>query len=198
MLRNWQTKLEELRLQLALGEMDAADEFEKLKQRYHKHFDAFKEKLNDMEQSEMVSGLRTALDELRVQLALGKAETKEAFDEQKAKLKKLMTKVRQETQKIAREHKDDLDQWSDLLNDAMDNLSMHLDILKLQFHLGKAEAREKIKEKRKEMEERLKKLNERIEKLTAAGKEKWDDIYKDLSVMYNDLKENMKRSFSKE
>lgn len=65
----------------------------------------------------------------------------------------------------------------------MDNLSMHLDILKLQFHFGKAKAREKIKEKRKEMEARMKKLNERIEKLAASGKEKWEELYKDILMV---------------
>lgn len=109
MLRGWQTKLEELRLQLALGEMDAADEFEELKKRSRKHFDAFKRNLGKVEQSEAVMKLRTTLEELRVQLALGKAETKDAFDKQKAKLKRLMAKVKQEARKITQEHKDDLD-----------------------------------------------------------------------------------------
>ena len=198
MLKNWQTRLEELRLQLALGEMDAADEFEELKKRYRKHFEAFRKKLDEMESSEIVTELKTTLEELRVQLALGKAESKEAFDEQKAKLKRLMARLRQGARKMQREHKGDFDQWNELLEDVMENLALHLDMLKLQFHLGKAEAKEKIKEKRKEMEERMRKLNERLDKLAAAGKEKWDEIYKDLSVMYNDLRDNMKRSFSEE
>jgi cytochrome c556 len=196
MLQNWQTRLEELRLQLALGEMDAADEFEELKKRYRKHFESFRKKLDEMEDSELVTELKTTLEKLRLQLALGRAESKDAFDEQKAKLKRLMARLRGQARKMAKEHEGELKEWNELLDDVMEHLSMHLDILRLQFHLGKAEAREKIREKRKEMEERMKKLNDRLEKLAAAGKEKWDEIYKDLSSMYNDFRSNMKESFS--
>ena len=185
LLKHWQDKLEEFRLQMALGSMDAADEFEALKKRYRKYFHSFRQKLeNDPTVSKLRDELKATLEELEVQLALGKAETKEAFEEQKEKLRKLMDKAKRLAKELYNDNKEDLKEWEEMFNDVCDNLRMQLDYFRLYYHLGKKEAQQRFAGHRKEMEEQLKRVNERLEKLTKAGKEKWDEIYKEMQDAY--------------
>lgn len=198
LLKHWRDKLEEFRLQMTLGSMDAADEFEALKKRYRKYFHSFRQKLeNDPTVSKLRDELKATLEELEVQLALGKAETKEAFEEQKEKLRKLMDKAKRLAKGLYNDNKDDLKEWEEMFSDVCDNLRMQLDYFRLYYHLGKKEAQQRFAGPRKEMEEQLKRVNERLEKLTKAGKEKWDEIYKEMQEAYSVLRDSFQQGFDR-
>ena len=86
------TKVEELEVQLALGKAEAVDWLEREK----KNIGTFLEKAKDaVEKAENIGEekkeeLLTKYEELQVQLALGKAETREAFETQKSKIEDAM------------------------------------------------------------------------------------------------------------
>lgn len=94
--RRLQEELDDLRVQLALGKADAADYMEEKK----KEFSQFVEETrNHLQHSgEPVSGklatVRGKLDELRVQLALGRMETADAYEAQKEKIGSAIREVR--------------------------------------------------------------------------------------------------------
>jgi hypothetical protein len=197
LLKHWQNRLEELRLQMSLGKMDASDEFEALKKRYRKYFSSFKQKLSEMEPgiNELRDELKAVLDELELQLALGKAETKEAFETQKENLRRLMDKAKRLAKQLYNENKDKFRDWEEMFNDVCEHLHMQLDYLRLYYHLGKKEADARFADKRHEMEEQLKRMNERLEKLAKAGKEKWKEIYAEMQEAYAVLRDNLQQSF---
>ena len=95
------TKLEELQVQAALGKAELSDKFEEVKKETRKQFQNIKSEVNSVidEDKEEWKHFKTKLEHLEVQLALGKAETKEVLEEQKKNLKKAFHDVKNLIQK---------------------------------------------------------------------------------------------------
>lgn len=85
-LRNTATELEELRVQTALGKAELKDIFETQKKKLYDAIHETKNKLTSIEQHPLLLSLINALEHLQVQLSLGYAEGKEAFEEQRKKI----------------------------------------------------------------------------------------------------------------
>lgn len=90
------TKLEELQLQTALGKAELIDKFEEVKKDSRKQYERIKSEVNATIQKdgEKWNKLKAKLEHLEVQLALGKAETKEILEEQKKKLSQAIAEVK--------------------------------------------------------------------------------------------------------
>lgn len=90
------TKLEELQLQTALGKAELIEKFEEVKKDYRNEYERIKSEVNATIQrdSEKWNKLKGKLQHLELQLALGKAETKEMFEEQKKNLKEAIADVK--------------------------------------------------------------------------------------------------------
>lgn len=81
-------ELDELKVQLALGKAEASDHFEKKKAEFAALVDDTKARLEKLEAGpkETAATARQKLDELKVQLELGKMETIDTYREQREKL----------------------------------------------------------------------------------------------------------------
>lgn len=94
-LRKAATELEELRVQAALGKAEAKDAFQDAR----KNFDTFiHDSKAQLEQAgafttEKATELKSTLEHLRVQVALGSAEAKDAIEEQMDKLKTAFSEI---------------------------------------------------------------------------------------------------------
>ncbi len=94
-LRKAATELEELRVQAALGKSEAKDAFQDAR----KNFDVFihdsKEQLEHASEitKEKATELKSTLEHLRVQVALGSAEAKDTLEEQMKKIKTALNKI---------------------------------------------------------------------------------------------------------
>ena len=82
-LKNFDRELDELEVQISLGEKELEDAFEKGKTNFKSFVDEASKTVEGLGNTEAATNLRTKLDELRVQLALGRAEGKDAFEAQK-------------------------------------------------------------------------------------------------------------------
>ncbi|MBL7931282.1 MAG: hypothetical protein JNL60_05255 [Bacteroidia bacterium] len=85
-LRNTATELEELRVQTALGKAELKDIFETLKKKLYNEIHETRNKLMNIEQHPSLLPLINALEHLKIQLSLGYAEGKEAFEEQRKRI----------------------------------------------------------------------------------------------------------------
>ena len=85
-------ELEELQVQVALGKADAKDKYVGAKKRYNEFLHRAKLHLDKTEKisKEKIDLFKVAFDELRLELALGKAETKDFLEEQKKKILKIV------------------------------------------------------------------------------------------------------------
>lgn len=90
-------QLEELQVQMNLGKAEASDKYEEWKKEFSHFVNDAKTKVNSDNMKKVQEEIEALLDELRVQLALGKAEGFEAFQAQK---KKILEKIHEIENKI--------------------------------------------------------------------------------------------------
>lgn len=137
-----------------------ATRFEELKLRFKAGLDQLDEGLEAWLKAhpDEVLQVRQAIDETRVQLALGKADTLEAFEEQQKKIiaKWSLLKARLESQPDFQKVKEvigrDLNEWR-----------VRLDILKIQYSLGRMEWRDNWKNISAELSREMENLGKAIE-----------------------------------
>lgn len=94
-------EIEELSVQFNLGKAEAADKFESVKKDFHSKVNEWKiigEQIKSTGK-EKSQTLKSKLEELQVQLALGKAEAKDLFHEQKKKIMKSISELEAEIRK---------------------------------------------------------------------------------------------------
>lgn len=181
LFNNWKASLEELRMQFNLGKMDASEAFETQKKHLRGLIEGMKlnvDKATDMAE-ENAQKLRAKLDELMVQLNLGKAETKELYEEQRKKIDIALQEV-YAAGKLA--YHGNYTYMMELFDNNTKAFKTGLDIVKLQFALGKMEAKEEAEKARKEMNEKIAELQvfaEKAQQLTKENLEEWSKQMKE-------------------
>lgn len=95
-LKKAATKIEELQLQTALGKAELSDKLEEIKKESLEQYHEFKHDINSAidKGDQKWDELKAKLEHLELQLALGKAETKEVIEEQKKNLNKAIADVK--------------------------------------------------------------------------------------------------------
>lgn len=156
-----QREIDELVLQLALGKAEARDKFEETKQEFRTRVAEFRVTNVGTEVSATSKKLKGLLEELEVQLALGKADTREMFEEQKEKIEGIVEKVRAEFKKLKLEVLD-----KEHLEHEFEKFKLKLEVLRLRFQLKKFEVRDSFKESmheaKKKIEQTASRLKEKV------------------------------------
>ena len=181
MMNEWRTRVDELKVQLNLGKMDAADAFEKQKDHLKDFINQAKQNLDkgtDMAE-EQVKALRTKLEELRVQLSLGKADTMEAFEEQRKKIEPALHEVYESGKKA---FNTTYEQGSKLFDHQSELFKTGLEVLQLQFALGKMEAKDEAEKLKKEISEKMEEMQTKAKEFQHSAMqnmEEWSTMAKD-------------------
>lgn len=134
------------------------------------------------------SEIRQTLDELRVQMALGKAETRDAFDAESKKVHQ---------QLHAAEHL--VEQWGDELETRAeketerfvrigDRLRSELEAAELQYALGRAEAQEAVKEGRRELRDLVADARRELKEAGEEAGERWQAFEDRMGTALSDLR----------
>lgn len=89
-------KLEELQVQSALGKAELEDKFEEIKKESKEQYQQLKSEVNATIQKDSArwDKVKAKFEHLELQLALGKAETKDMLEEQKKSLSKAFKEVK--------------------------------------------------------------------------------------------------------
>lgn len=185
MMNEWRTRVDELKVQLNLGKMDAAEAFEKQKDHLKDFINQAKQNIDkgtDMAE-ENVNALRAKLDELRVQLSLGKADTLEAFEAQRKKIEPALHEVYAAGKKA---FNTGFEQGSKLFDHQAELFKTGLEVLQLQFALGKMEAKDEAEKLRKD-------INQKMEEMQVKAKEFQHSAMQNMEEWSNMAKENMEK-----
>jgi hypothetical protein len=183
----WRAKFEEMQTQFSLGKMDAGDAFEKQKDTFKKLVLDFKESIDKATDTakENVTVLKSKLEDLQVQLSLGKADGTEAFEEQKKKIEIALNEVFIEGRKFFNTN-------FDLAMQQFDNTSQlfktGMEILKLQFSLGKMDSKDKVDELQKSVSEKINEMNIHFKQAQEIGKQNLDIWTKLMKENYEKMK----------
>lgn len=190
-------ELEDLRQQVeADTEEQAAEKLESHKTSFMSFIDSSKEKLDGILSGDASLKARQALDELRVQLALGKAESKEALDEQKNKLDQALSAAESHYSSLKDGADEEFGKWTAEFGDWKEKLQTRMDITRLQYSLGKAEAKEEMEKKRKDLSQRLNSMKATLDELEDKGEDKVEEFSKELSESFSHFKKAVKGLFS--
>ncbi len=171
----WKTSLEEMRVQFSLGKMDAVDSFEKQKDQLRSMIETLKtntDKATDIAE-EKANELRAKLEELRLQLNLGKAETADVFETQRKKIDLALQEVFA-AGKLA--YHGNYGYMMELFENNSKAIKTGLEIAQLQFKLAQMEAKDGAEAAKKEIQEKIAELQQAAEKakdLTKENLEQW-------------------------
>lgn len=187
-LKKATVELEEFMVQAALGKAEARDTYEELKKIFDKHLHQSKvsvESIKDLSK-EKLTALKTIIENLQVQLALGKAETKDVFETQQAKIVNALNQL----EEFIKNNKFANEQYSHLLLE-MGKFKIKLDILKMRYELGKLEARIEFKDKKKELAKKIEEIEERLTMKKDTVTNAWGDFTEEISKAYAHFKKTI-------
>lgn len=177
------TEIDELRVQLALGKAEAKELYEINKKRFHTSVQEMENKFRELKKDEAILPLVNALETLRVQLALGKAETKELFEEQYDKIHKALNQLESElknnktiSENYARLHLE------------LEKFKIKLELFALHYKLKKISAQFDFENRKAELAEKLDGIKAKMLLKQKEGKEKWENFQEEIKEAYNHLK----------
>ncbi|MCA1761827.1 MAG: hypothetical protein ABR574_07705 [Cryomorphaceae bacterium] len=189
----WKQKTEELRLQLHLGKKEAEEKFEEEKKRIEHWAETTREEIGDLS-SGKAKAFKAKLDTLRLQAALGKAESKSAVEEQEKKLKLALEDAQKEAQHLAEDSSEKIATVGRNAQDKMGIWQTQMDIFRLQLQLGKKEAEVEWETKKKQIREKLNEMDHSIEQMKKDGSESLDNFKSEISKSWK----HFKSAFSKD
>lgn len=167
-LKKAQKEIEEFALQASLGKAEAGDKFEELKGEFREKAGEWKQFFSNLKSSnqEKADKLKSQLDELQLQLSLGKADAKDYFFEQK---KKILNSLHELESGLKENPK--INERLNEFNTEIEKFKLKLHILELQFELKSFKGKEKIKEV-------MDVAGIEVDKLFMKADEKWNDAKK--------------------
>lgn len=178
-----QQEIDELALQLSLGRAEGKEKFEEVKKEFGRQVSELKSLLANQNDQSINPQICSRIDDLELQLTLGKADTKERFDIQKDNIVRAITTVEVELK----------EQWHKIQSPhffvhEIEKFRLKLEILRLRFGLKKFEIKEgyftKMALARKEINDLTAGAKDHLTK----GKEKYDDFRDEVSLAYRHLK----------
>ncbi|HEX6893398.1 MAG TPA: hypothetical protein VF141_21955, partial [Chryseolinea sp.] len=185
-----QREIDELVLQCALGKAEARDTFEEAKKEFRSRVGEFKTTSLGAKVSGLTSNLKGSLEELDVQLSLGKADSKEMFEEQKKKIEVVINKLRSELKEIKDEVFD-----REHLEHEIETFKLKMEVLRLRFELKKFEVRDSFKsgmqQVKRKIEQTASKLNDKLsteKNALEVFREESRDVYKRLRKVIESIK----------
>lgn len=175
--------VEGLNLQLHLGKAEAEKAFEEQKAslrdwtvKMSSRVEAAKE--INKEQTERI---QTALEELRLQAALGKATTRDVLREQQKELKKRMELLRSDIDIVFETSKEQSDDLLEDLSLKLHDYQTKFDIFRLQLQLAKMDGEEALEKRKKEAAIKLKEFQKEVEKRAEEASGKFEHFSKEMT-----------------
>lgn len=182
-LKKAAAELEEFQVQASLGKAELADSYEDAKKKFNQVVHEAKFKMKDSSH-EAYQDLRASLDELVVQLNLGKAETKDAFTEQK---KKILLQLHEVEVKIKSD---------ETLNKVKRNMLTDIELFKLKLELLEAQLNDGTDRFKATYEESKKEFLDFVEQMKSKYQDKeeetekhWDHFQGEMTEAFNHFKQ---------
>lgn len=193
-LSEWKSDLEHLNVHLHLGVDEAKDEVEEQKKKLKNWLDDTSHKLNELkgQSDEKLSTLRTRIDELRVQAALGKAESRDAAQEQARKISNSFNKFNAEWHEMLDDSKEDVKEFKEETKLKMDSLHTQFDVLKLRLKLGSMDAKDEWNEVKEKVSHKFNDSKHKLEAVADSSEDKFKQLRDELSNSWKRIKDIVK------
>jgi hypothetical protein len=180
-LRKAATEIEELRVQMALGKMEAKLVFEDMKKMFNENLHWARVKMNSVQDNENVLSVINAVQHLQVQLSLGLAETKEAFGEQYKKISDSLNSLETKLN-------DNVNEYYPELRLEVEKFKAKLELLSLNFKLNTLKTESKLKEKRQNFWGKLESTHKKMQATEKAAEQKWEHFNRQMNEAFGHFK----------
>ena len=127
--------------------------------------------------------LKGKFEELKVQLALGKAESRDAFTEQRKQIEKIMREI----EGLLDSHGLSLElhlKW----RGEMERFKILLEIIGLQYALDKMELKERLEKNKTDFKEKVEKLKTKFSEKQHSVEGAFEDFWNEAKDAYHELK----------
>lgn len=187
--------IEHLEVQLALGKAEAAEQFEKKKKELHDVVHAAKEQIHGLSEvgKKKVEALKPELEHLQVQLALGKAESLDAYKEYEKEVKAAIHNFTEKAKKVYAENATEGEEkWHDFVADVKEKSTgfhTQLDIFRVQMALGEAELKDEFAERKEEFMRDAKMISGKIDENLDSIEETVEEFGDEISEKFGELKD---------
>jgi CII-binding regulator of phage lambda lysogenization HflD len=193
-LNDWKSLAESLNFLLHLEASEIKYEFKNQKKNLSVWLESVNDSLHNVKDlsEEKAQKLKSSINLLRVQAALGEAETEEALKEQQ---QKISDGIQQLQKDITDAYDSSKEKIGDFAWEALDNLDgfhTRFDLFRLQFHLGKEEAKEDWEQKKKDISNKLHTINFKIAKGYEDRAENWDHFSDEIAEAWKHIKNSFK------
>ena len=178
-----QQEIDELALQLALGKADARDKFEEIKSEFRLKVGELKNILANPAENYLSPEVKAKIEELELQLALGKADSKDLFEGQKKKIMNALTNLEEDIQKNWRRIK-----APDFFVHEVEQFKLKMEIQRLRFRLKKFDVRDDYRTRMQTVRREIKKMTSKAKDRINARQEKYDDFKFEISLAYKHIK----------
>ncbi|MCZ4409976.1 hypothetical protein O3Q51_14235 [Cryomorphaceae bacterium 1068] len=191
-INRWRATADELRVQLHLGSKELSNKFEEQKKEI---LNWSKETRTSLETEASIASveMRTKLEELEVQAALGKAETKEAIQEQRKKLTSLIRGANEASIKLMGDSKKNVRELAGKADSKFDEWHTRFDLLRLQMTLGASDASDEWIEKKEDLNKSIRNLESKLGEMSQETEEGWSNFKGEISEAWT----HVKKAFSK-
>lgn len=180
-----QQEIEELALQFSLGKAEAADKFEEIKKDFNGKANEWKKVFAEPKtfNKEKAATLKAKFEALQVQLALGKAEAKDLFEEQRKKILNSIHEI-----EVEMKGNPGMNERLSEFKSEIEKFKLKMEILKLKFDLKKFDAEDKFKEAMTVAKIKINKLSDKAEEKWDERKKKYADAGQEIDLVFKHLK----------
>jgi len=195
----WEASATAIEAQLQLSKEQAVEELEVRKKRLNETLEGFKSEIVKAKglADEKKTEIQTRFDELQVQLALGKAEARDAFEAQKKKIQRsiatLESTIDRELDAAGQSIDESLKKAANKFIVAAIGLEAQMEALEIQFEVKKAGARAQFEHKKGQLVAQINEYKRQLEEKKRMAKEKAATFESELSDGMSRIKQAFKK-----
>src|SRR5688572_19978798 len=179
-----ESELDELRVKIALGKMNGADLFEDMKKELRNSFHEISGELQQ-EGKEIAESVRVNVETLQLQLALGKAEALDAYEEQKSKISDAIQQLEQNV----RDSRNIISSDSKIkIQNELEKFRLKMEILQIRYELGRLDLKDNVESKKQKFK---KEFDELLGNMQDETSEKIEEYGNNLRNAYEALRKSL-------
>ena len=184
LINNAETELDELRVKIALGKMNGADLFEDIKKDLRGSFHEISNEIQG-EGKEVADSIKMHVETLQMQLALGKAEALDEYDEQKTKIAEAIRHLEQNV----RDSRNTLSSSAKIkIQNELEKFSLKMEVLQIRYELGRLDLKDNVESKKQKFKKEFDELLSTVKEETS---EKIEEYGSNLKNAYEALRKSL-------
>jgi hypothetical protein len=184
------TTVEGLNVQLHLGKADAEKAFEEQKANLRDWAVKMSSRIDEAKElnKDQAAQIKSTLEDLRVQAALGKATSEDLLREQQKELKMRLEQLRSDSDLVFGTTKEHSDAFLEDLSLKLHDYQIKFDIFKLQLQLAKMEGEQEWEKRRKEAEVKLQEFQKDLETRAEEASGKLENFSNEMSQAWKHVR----------